>query len=228
MTVKNQQGDTLGEIEELMVDVQDGRVAYAALDVGGWFDIGGKKYVAVPWNALKPNPDTKTITLNVDKDKLRQAPSFARGSWPDAVERVWLVQVHNFYGVSPYPELQAVTAERVTVARASALMDMDVGNGQGQDLGKIEDLVVAFDNGHIIYAVLAYGGWLGLGENMAAVPWKALKLNPAEQTFTLNIDKEKLRDAPHFAKTQWPQTVDPQWLANVYAFYGERPDRVVR
>jgi hypothetical protein len=72
--------------------------------------------------------------------------------------------------------------------------------------------------------VLAYGGWLGLGENLAAVPWQALKLNAAEREFTLNMDKEKLQAAPSFAKDKWPQMLDRKWLSEVYAFYGVKPN----
>lgn len=222
MTVKNRQGDTLGEIEELVLDVQDGRVAYVVLDVGGWFDLGGK-HMAAPWNALALKPGAREITLNIDKDKLRQAPSFERTYGPDAVERAWLVDVHNFYGVPPYPSLQVVTAEKISVAQADTILGMDVDNAQGNNLGEIEDLMIDLQDGRIAYAGLAYGGWLGLGETMAAVPWQALKLNAAEREFTLNVDKEKLRGAPSFARDQWPQTLDRKWLSDVYAYYGAKP-----
>jgi sporulation protein YlmC with PRC-barrel domain len=223
VTVKNQQGDTLGEIENLMIDLQDGRIAYAVLDFGGWFDVGGK-HVAAPWKALALKPGEREITLNVDKEKLRQAPSFETTYGPDVVERPWLVEVHNFYGVPPYPSLQVVTAEKISVARADSIMGMDVENPQGNNFGEVEDLVFDLQDGRIAYAVLAYGGRLGLGENLAAVPWQALKLNAAEREFTLNMDKEKLRAAPSFAKDKWPQTLDRKWLSEVYAFYGVKPN----
>lgn len=223
MTVKNQQGETLGEIEDLMLDVQDGRIAYVVLDFGGWFDVGGK-HVAAPWNALALKPGAQDIILNVDKEKLRQAPSFERTYTPDVVERAWLVDVYKFYGAPPHPSLQVVTAEKIRVARAETVMGMDVENPQGNDLGEIEDLVFDLKDGRIAYAVMAYGGWLGLGENLAAVPWQALKLNTDEREFTLNVDKEKLRAAPSFAKDKWPQTLDRKWLSDVYAYYGAKPN----
>ena len=222
LTVKNQQGDTLGEIEELVLDVQDGRIAYVVLDFGGWFDLGGK-HVAAPWNALALKPGARDITLNMDQDKLRQAPSFERTYGPDAVERAWLVDVHKFYGVPPHPSLQVVTAEKISVAQADTIIGMDVENAQGDNLGEIEDLMIDLQDGRIAYAGLGYGGWLGLGENMAAVPWQALKLNAAEREFTLNVDKEKLRGAPSFARDQWPQALDRKWLSDVYAYYGAKP-----
>jgi sporulation protein YlmC with PRC-barrel domain len=227
MTVKNQQGDTLGEVENVVLDVDNGRIAYVVLDFGGWFDFGGK-YAAAPWNALAVQPGAKEIVLNVDKDKLRQAPSFERTYVPDTVERAWLVDMYKFYGIPPDSSIQVAKAEKITVAPLETVLGMDVENPQGNDLGEIEDLVFDVKDGHIAYAALAYGGWLGLGENYAAVPWQALKLNRAEREFTLNADKEKLQSAPKFTKDNWPQTLDPEWLSNVYAYYGAQPNRKTR
>jgi sporulation protein YlmC with PRC-barrel domain len=222
MTVKNQQGETLGKIEDVVMAVQDGHIAYVVLDVGGWFDLGGK-HIAAPWNAFQVNPDGKHVTLNTTTEKLRQAPSFERTYVPENVERAWLVNMYNLYGAPPHPSLQVIKGERITVAQADTLIGMDVENAQGQDLGEIDDLAINVKDGRIAYAALAYGGWLGLGENLAAVPWEALKLNMAERQFTLNLDKDKLQNAPRFAKNQWPQTLDNKWLSNMYAYYGARP-----
>jgi hypothetical protein len=68
-----------------------------------------------------------------------------------------------------------------------------------------------------------YDRWLGLGENLAVVPWQGNKLNLAEREFTLNMAKEKLRAAPSFAKDEWPQTLDRNWPSDVYAYYGAKP-----
>jgi sporulation protein YlmC with PRC-barrel domain len=223
LTVKNQQGETLGEIENVVIDMQDGRIAYVVLDFGGWFDVGGK-HVAAPWNALSLQHGTRDAVLKVDRDKLRQAPSFERTYGPDVVERAWLVDMYKFYNVPPYSSLQVVTAEKINIARVDTILGMDVEDPQGNNLGEIEDLVFDLQDGRIAYAVLAYGGWLGLGENMAAVPWQALKLDTAERDFTLNVDKEKLRAAPSFAKDKWPQTLDRKWLSDVYAYYGAKPN----
>jgi sporulation protein YlmC with PRC-barrel domain len=227
MTVKNQQGDTIGEIEDVVIAVQNGHIAYVVLDFGGWFDLGGK-HVAAPWSAFKVNPDAQNVTLNMDKEKFRQAPSFERTYVPESVERVWLVDMYKFYGVPPDPSLQVITGERIALARADTLIGMDVENAQGQGLGEIEDLAINTKDGRIAYAALAYGGWLGIGENLAAVPWEALKLDMAERQFVLNLDKDKLQNAPRFAKDQYPQTLDRKWLSDMYAYYGARPYWEVR
>ena len=63
------------------------------------------------------------------------------------------------------------------------------------------------------------------GENLAPVPWSALTFTPGAEGTTLSVDKERLRKAPQFAKDKWPATVERQWLANVYAYYDEKPCR---
>jgi PRC-barrel domain protein len=90
-------------------------------------------------------------------------------------------------------------------------------------LGEIENLLIDRTAGRIASATLAFGGWLGFGENLAPVPWDALTFKPGTDRVALNVDKEKLRKAPQFAKDKWPATVERQWLENVYAYYGEKP-----
>jgi sporulation protein YlmC with PRC-barrel domain len=111
--------------------------------------------------------------------------------------------------------------------RASKLIGADVENPQGEDLGDIKDVV--FDaQGDIRYAVLAFGGFLGLGEKYFAVPWAALKPEAGQkpgdtERYVLNIDKERLKSAPGFDRDKWPNMADRSWGEQVYAFYGVTP-----
>ena len=84
-TVVNQQGETLGEIEEIMLDVRRGCIAYAVLAVGGLLGIG-EKYFAIPWKALTLDTDRKCLVLDADKDRLKNAPGFDKEHWPHVAE----------------------------------------------------------------------------------------------------------------------------------------------
>src|SRR6202451_1685462 len=86
-----------------------------------------------------------------------------------------------------------------------------VFNQQNEDLGKIEDLVIDAEAGRIAYAVLSFGGFLGMGDKFFAVPWSALKLDTENHRFVLNVTKEALKDAPGFDKDHWPTMADPTW-----------------
>jgi sporulation protein YlmC with PRC-barrel domain len=100
-TVMSLAGDTLGEIEELMLDVKTGRIAYAILAVGGFLGIG-EKYFAVPWRALTLDPERKCFVLDVDKDRLENAPGFDRDPWPAMADESWATAVHEYYRTQPY------------------------------------------------------------------------------------------------------------------------------
>ena len=68
--------------------------------------------------------------------------------------------------------------------------------------------------------MLSFGGFLGMGDRLFAVPWQALKLDPVNKRFTLNVSKEQLKNAPGFDKDHWPTMADTAWAAEVHAFYG--------
>lgn len=98
-----------------------------------------------------------------------------------------------------------------------------VKNSQGEDLGKIEDLAVDPNSGRIIYAVLSFGGFLGLGEKYFAIPWDALELTGDAKNFVLNIDKNELKHAPGFDKAHWPNLADERYATEVFQFYHQTP-----
>jgi len=75
-----------------------------------------------------------------------------------------------------------------------------VVNGAGEDLGDIKDIMIDVPSGRVAYAVLSFGGILGVGSKLFAVPWHALQLDPENHRFILNVDKEQLRNAPGFDK----------------------------
>ena len=102
-TVVNAHGETLGEIEEIMLDVRSGRIAYAVMSVGGMLGIG-EKYFAIPWHAITMDTDNKRFILDVDKDRLKNAPGFDKEHWPAMADRRWAGEVHGFYGTRPYWE----------------------------------------------------------------------------------------------------------------------------
>jgi sporulation protein YlmC with PRC-barrel domain len=101
--VVNQRGETLGDIEEIMLDVGSGRIAYAVLSAGGFLGIG-EKYFAIPWGALTLDTDRKCFILDVDKDRLLSAPGFDKDHWPSMVDPSWASEVHIYYGTQPYWE----------------------------------------------------------------------------------------------------------------------------
>ncbi len=100
-TVVNRAGEKLGKIEEIMLDLEKGRVAYAVLSLGGFLGMGEKLF-AVPFEALRLDATREHFTLDVDKEKLKKAPGFDKHNPPQAADRTWGAEVYKFYGYKPY------------------------------------------------------------------------------------------------------------------------------
>ncbi|MGE3274399.1 MAG: PRC-barrel domain-containing protein [Vicinamibacterales bacterium] len=103
---------------------------------------------------------------------------------------------------------------------ASTLIGDEVVNTQGEKLGKIEDIMLDLERGRVAYAVLSFGGFLGMGDKFFAVPWDQLDVDLQAKNFRLDVPKEKLEQAPGFDKDNWPDTVDPTFVGQVYEYYG--------
>lgn len=109
------------------------------------------------------------------------------------------------------------------VLSASTLKGDKVVNHQGEDLGDIEDLMIDLEGGRVAYAVLSFGGFLGMGDKLFAIPWDALTVDTANKRLVLSVDKELLKQAPGFDKNNWPDMTDPAWGAELYTYYGYKP-----
>ncbi len=109
------------------------------------------------------------------------------------------------------------------VLSASSLKGDNVVNHQGEDLGKIEEIMVDLDRGRIAFAVLSFGGFLGMGDKLFAIPWQAFSVDTAQKRLILNAKKELLEKATGFDKNNWPNMADHTWGTTLYGYYGYKP-----
>jgi sporulation protein YlmC with PRC-barrel domain len=108
---------------------------------------------------------------------------------------------------------------------ASELVGMKVVSQTGDSLGKIEDVVVR-PSGEASYAVLSFGGWLGMNDKLFAMPWSVLRAVEADSTkpdsvrsLVLPLSKERFKTAPGFDHKSWPNMANPDWTKDIDAFY---------
>jgi sporulation protein YlmC with PRC-barrel domain len=118
---------------------------------------------------------------------------------------------------------QAVRGPGPELMGADTLSGNDVYNQKDEDLGDIKEIMLNMRTGRISYAVLSYGGFLGMGEKLFAVPWEALKLDTENKRFVLNVEKDRIESAPGFDKNNWPNMSDPVWAEGLHTFYGTTP-----
>ncbi len=105
------------------------------------------------------------------------------------------------------------------VLSATTMIGDDVTNKAGEDLGKIEEIMLDTDKGKIAYAVVSFGGFLGMGGKYFAVPWETLRLDTGNKQFFLDASKETLENAPGFDKDNWPRTPDYNYMKDIYNHY---------
>lgn len=213
--VQDQHGKDMGHIEEIVLDAATGDMAYAVLALGGVVGLGEKLF-AMPWYVLQQPTNGESFRLATTAEQLKSAPSFDKDSWPDMEARHWTDAVHAYYGKPPFlgKHLPPKAADEPggTVPqrflRASYVLRSNVMNTRGQRLGDIKEIVIDATVGKVAYVVLAFGGVAGLGEKFFAIPWPELQQSAGLGTFTLEVDKNTLQEAPGFDKDHWPKTAD--------------------
>ncbi|HET9908888.1 MAG TPA: PRC-barrel domain-containing protein [Anaerolineales bacterium] len=111
------------------------------------------------------------------------------------------------------------------VLAAHTIFGEKVVNLAGEHVGNIKELMIDLDDGLIAYAVLSFGGFLGMGDKLFAIPWEALTINEENHSIILDVDKEVLKNAPGFDKDNWPDNAkyEAGWLLGVYEYYGFAP-----
>jgi len=109
------------------------------------------------------------------------------------------------------------------IMAADTLEGDKVFNNAGDELGEIKNIMIDVPNGRVAYAVLSFGGFLGMGNKLFAIPWDVLQLDTESKCFVLDVDKEKLEAAPGFDKDHWPSMADQRWATDIHSYYGSRP-----
>lgn len=102
---------------------------------------------------------------------------------------------------------------------SDSLQGTRVVNAAREDLGKIEEFMINVENGKVEYAVLSFGGFLGVGDKLFAIPWNALQVDEASEQMILDVSKERLEKAPGFDKDNWPDFADTSFQTSIQDYY---------
>lgn len=202
----NKPDDDIGSIEGLAIVPHTGQIAYVA------FDHDGKLY-AIPLDAFKFTFDDKKVKAALDADKASFASKahFKSDRWPDRADGAWMKDgakddLDRRDGVAPL------------VLRSSDVLDADVKDARRVSFGEIEDFLVDLDGRRVAFVAVGSGGFLGIGETMYAIPWKAMSwAGDKDKFFTVNADRKTLERSVHYDEKRF---TDAGYCKSVCAIYG--------
>lgn len=110
-----------------------------------------------------------------------------------------------------------------TLVSSDLLVGATVRNLEGEELGSVKAVMLDTAHGRIAYAVLSFGGFLGFGDKLFAIPWSTLRFDRDNESLVLDVDKARLARASGFDKDHWPDFADPRWGAETHAFWESTP-----
>jgi sporulation protein YlmC with PRC-barrel domain len=99
--VVSSDGEDVGEISDIMLDVRAARIAYAVLSEGGFLGMGAALH-AIPWSALTLDTDEKCFRVDITAQQLKDEPGFDKEHWPSMADADWGALVHQYYNRQPY------------------------------------------------------------------------------------------------------------------------------
>lgn len=94
-------GEHVGKISDIMLDVRSGRIAYAVLSEGGFLGMGTTLH-AIPWNALTLDTAEKCFRVDIAAQRIKDDPGFDKDHWPSMADETWGTQLHQYYNRQPY------------------------------------------------------------------------------------------------------------------------------
>jgi sporulation protein YlmC with PRC-barrel domain len=196
MFVRSPSNQEMGQIKDLIIDIDKSRVAYALLEVDGRIMVSQKVF-AIPFSALKPSADGERLVMGIEKGKLAAAPGFEPEHLSDWQAR-YSKQIDEYFGLSPAADENA----QQRFVRATRYLGKDVHDAHGKEIGEIADFVITIRSGKIRYAVLAFDKRLSADEKLVAVPLNAFA-DGEKDGLRVNISRDVIAQTPSITRSEW-------------------------
>jgi sporulation protein YlmC with PRC-barrel domain len=222
--VENANGQHIGEIEDLVVDLESGRVLYAVVSAGGFLGVGDRD-IAVPVSAFTERE--RRLQLAMEKKKLMQAPEYSddEDKMKQMTSPEYIGRVATFFGQNAWVENSAAGTGKGyrNVHRASDLEGMDVRNLSNETLGEVEAAAIDLSAGRVPFVIVRPDRSLDLKNKLLVLPPNTLTLSTDKDFLTSSADKAQLASAPGIDKNSWSELSNPTWAARVYQHFGKQP-----
>ena len=221
-------GGKLGTLKDLVFDLESGRLLYGVVDDAGLGVAGRDNYAVAPSAFRRINEANKVIVADFGARKLADAPAMPRNR-EEYIAPSFVGNIYRFYGEQPWwtdrtPEptgRDANAGKFGNVHRASDLIGMKVQNVNGEDLGRVHNVMVDLPDGRIGYVLLAPRTAGRDADGFIALPPMAVTVNSDGKTLTTNLEGDKLQTAPRITRNELSKLDDASFAANVYRFYGK-------
>lgn len=264
--VQNPAGESLGSVQDLVLNLDNGQILLVTLEYGGFLDIGDKVF-PIPLSAFRFEEETTdipvapavpgavvtdttgmtgtagltdTVTpvvvdtlliLDIPEETFQDAPGF-EDNFPVLTDPASIGDIETFYrdlGEDVIGRPIAETDLDALAGQVVKLSDLEGGNVQnldGDGVGEIDDMLIDLRAGRVEYFILSFGGFLGIGENLYAIPVDGFDVIPTSADveegspgLVLDITEEQLQEAPVFDETTladptWDSTSRDFWLPN--------------
>ncbi len=205
--IKNHQDETLGRIKDLGIDLVNGRIVEVLVESDSSLGVDGK-IVAVPPGALTRDPDNKIYRLNASREVFKTAAAIDLSNWVDSGRSDRVAATYYLFGQEPYFLEEGEVASRKDarpkvslgyVERCNQLIEMPVGNYQGDEFGKVWSMTLDILKGRILSVIILAPGNF---QTKSVVPAMALDFNPARNALLLDDTKQEYADEPRYIFTE--------------------------
>src|SRR5262245_5808482 len=212
-SVQTEDGQNSGTIQNLGVDLDRARPFYVIVKTDGVQGLN-QDLIAVPFKACQFKHNQQTCKLNVNMERLKDAPEFDPAGWNSIGDQRWGRIVHEFFAVS-WPGGGGTEQARLEIAPAKDMIQAKALDRDRQEVGQCQDVLIDTDRALAPAALIELDRNKG-DDRLVAVPLQIVDFNQGQRALTVNVDRQKLADAPRFSSNDLQST---RWLPDVYAFF---------
>lgn len=227
--IQNAKGETLAEVEDLVLDKNHGRIVFVAASRGGFLGLR-ERLMAIPFTALEPKIDRSAFILNVDGRTLDKAPSFLRMNWPDLTGEKFAREIYGYYGLTVpaglFHEEGAVVSKgtlrgEMTLCRLTKLTDYPIRDMESRVIGSIDQILIDMTEGRPVFALVSLNQ-PDLLDKFSVVPWTSVELRPADRTVLVDAGWDTLRSVAYTRGTVL-NLADSKISGEIHETFGSEP-----
>jgi len=225
-------GNLIGDVEDLIIDLGTGETGQAPyLVVSSLFN--DDFLIPVPWHLVQVRTDMLSVILPLDGNQLLNAPSFNEDFWPASLSVEWKNMINQFWqnpsqASGAARQLPSVAGQPAGYIQADDLLDIDVLDSGGIEVGELNDIAIDWQNSmpengaqaaQFTFVIVDRGDILGLGSENIPVPWRLIRVNALQDVAQVNLQPQVLQNAPAFDDFTVPDLYKAPWSEELARYW---------